>query len=411
MRETACGLDLHKRFIVATIIDQSGHTSERRFNRIQADLFNLKEWVILHDCDVVACESTSDYWLQISDLFEGHIPVIVGNARDIKSISHKKTDKIDAAWIAKLALHDLIPPSRIPDKETRDLRSLIRLRKFLVEKRTDLKNQVHHILDSCLFRLSSVFTDIFGKSGSIILNGIGTGMTVEELLATLPTKTRKRSKEICTVLETTIPPLAIVRLHCCLALIRNLDDQIAIIMQMVNQCVKNHQRTIRILTSVPGIGYLAAVTLIAEIGTFNDFASGDKLASWVGLVPTVKQSADHLSMGSITKRGSRVARWILIEIAQAAVRSKSTRFSTFFTRKVGVIGFAKTIVAVARKIVTILWHCIVNDEEYEEIGGGRKHEIRIPKVQQPKYVTLNEMLRLLGEANIFLKGSGPDEGG
>ena len=237
------------------------------------------------------------YWI----FFKGYIPVIVGNARDIKSISHKKTDKIDAARIAKLALHDLIPPSRIPDKEIRDLRSLIRLRKFLVEKRTDLKNQVHHILDSCLFRLSSVFTDIFGKSGWIILNGIGTGMTVEELLATLPTKTRKRSKEICTVLETTIPPLVIVLLHCCLDLIRNLDDQIAVIMQMVNQCVKNHQRTIRILTSVPGIGYLAAVMLIPKIGTFNDFASGDKLASWVSLVSIVNQSADHLSMGSITK--------------------------------------------------------------------------------------------------------------
>jgi len=116
-------------------------------------------------------------------------------------------------------------------------------------------------------------------------------------------------------------------------------NQITIIMQMVNQCVKNHQRTIRILTSVPGIGYLAPVTLIAEIGNFNDFESGDKLASWVGLVPTVKQSADHLRMGSITKQGSSVARWILIEIAQAAVRSKSTRFSTFFTRIVGVIGF------------------------------------------------------------------------
>ena len=93
------------------------------------------------------------------------------------------------------------------------------------------------------------------------------------------------------------------------------------------------------------------------------------------------------------------------------MRSKATRFHTFFTRKIGVIGFAKTIVAVARKIVTILWHCIVNDEEYEEIGGGKKQEIRIPKVQQPKYLTLNEMLRLLGEANIFLKGAGPGEGG
>ena len=162
---------------------------------------------------------------------------------------------------------------------------------------------------------------------------------------------------------------------------------------------------------VPGIGYIAAVTLIAEIGNFTNFPSGDKLASWVGLVPTVNQSADHLRMGAITKRGSRTARWILVEIAQAAVRTRSSRFHAFFTRKVGVIGFSKAIVAVARKIVTILWHLVVNDEEYEEAEGNRKQEIRIPKAKQPKFLTLNEMLRILAEANIFLKQSDPHGGG
>lgn len=162
MREKACGLDIHKKFTLAAITDQDGTTAEHRFSRTQADLFALKEWVLLHNCEVVACESTSDYWVQVYDLFEGQVPVIVGNAWDIKAISHKKTDKASAAWIAKLALHDLIPAPRVPDRERQDLRSLIRLRKFLVEKRTDLKNQVHHILESCLFQLSKVFSDFFG---------------------------------------------------------------------------------------------------------------------------------------------------------------------------------------------------------------------------------------------------------
>ena len=122
--------------------------------------------------------------------------MIVGNARDIKVISHKKTDNVDAAWIAKLALHKLIPASRIPDPETRDLRSLIRLRKLLVEKQTDLKNQVHHILDSCLFRLSTVFCDTFGKSGMLILTGVTDGKPVEEILATFPTRAQKRSEGV-----------------------------------------------------------------------------------------------------------------------------------------------------------------------------------------------------------------------
>jgi len=411
MKEKACGLDLHKKFILAAIIDQGGTTVEHRFSRTQTDLFALRDWVLFHDCEVVACESTSDYWIQVYDLFVGKIPVIVGNARDIKAISHKKTDTIDAIWIAKLALHDLIPASRIPDPETRDLRSLIRLRKFLVEKRTDLKNQVHHILDSCLFRLSTVFSDIFGKSGMLILTGVTDGKSIAEILATLPVRTRKRSEEIQSILETTLPELAIIRMQCCLNLIKELDNQIETLMQRVHQCVARQTRLLRILTSVPGIGYIAAVTLIAEIGNFTNFSSGDKLASWVGLVPTVNQSADHLRMGAITKRGSRTARWILVEIAQAAVRTRSSRFHAFFTRKVGVIGFSKAIVAVARKIVTILWHLVVNDEEYEETEGNRKQEIRIPKAKQPKFLTLNEMFRILAEANIFLKQSDPHGGG
>jgi transposase len=183
-----------------------------------------------------------------------------------------------------------------------------------------------------------------------------------------------------------------------------------IILQLVHRHVTGQTRLIRILTSVPGIGYLAAVTLIAEIGDFRDFTSGDKLASWAGLVPTVNQSADHLRMGAITRRGSRTLRWILVEIAHAAVRTRSSRFYAFFAKKVGLIGFGKTIVAMARKIVTILWHLVVNDEEYEEPEGNRKQEIRIPKARLPKFLTPNEMLRVLAEANIFLKGSDPHRG-
>lgn len=411
MREKACGLDIHKRFILAAVIDQNDAMTELRVNRTQTDLFALKEWVLFHGCEVVACESTSDNWVQVYDLFGGHIPVIVGNARDIMAISHKKTDKVDAAWIAKLALHDLIPASRVPEKERRDLRSLVRLRKFLVEKRTDLKNQVHHILDSCLFQLSKVFSDIFGTSGMLILTGITEEKTIEDILAALPARTRKRSEEIRTVLETTLPESAIVRMQCCLNLIKEIDDQIEIILQLVHRHVTRQTRLIRILTSVPGIGYLAAVTLIAEIGNFRDFTSGDKLASWAGLVPTVNQSADHLRMGAITRRGSRMLRWILVEIAHAAVRTRSSRFYSFFTKKVGLIGFGKTIVAIARKIVTILWHLVVNDEEYEEPEGNIKQEIRIPKAKLPKFLTLNEMLRVLAEANIFLKQSDSSGGG
>jgi transposase len=407
IRNKACGLDIHKKFIVACIKDLQGVTLEARYGRSHQDLLRLKEWVFENNCDVVACESTSDYWVPIYDMLEGHIEMIVGNARDIKAISHKKTDKVDAAWIATLSLHDLIPRSRIPDKESRELRSLIRLRKNLVYKRTDIKNQVHHILDSCLFRLSSTLKDIFGKSGMLILNGVINGIPFEEIISALPAKMRKRTDEILEILETSLPQTAMFRLKCCLDLIRDIDAQIGIIMQMVNQLVAANKRGIRILTSIPGVGYLTAVTLIAEIGDFRDFSSGDKLASWLGLVPTVQQSADYLRTGAITKRGSKTARWILVQCAHAAARTLNTRFADFYKRKVGSIGFGKAVVAIARKIVTIMWHLIVNDEIYEEKDRYFRREVHIPTSREPRYFNLKQILELVASANIFLAQPDP----
>ena len=85
--------------------------------------------------------------------------------------------------------------------------------------------------------------------------------------------------------------------------------------------------------SVPGLGELGAATFIAEIGNFRDFLSGDKLASWLGLVPNVYQSADKYHNGRITKRRSKRAKWILTQIAQAAARKKNSRLKEFFNRK------------------------------------------------------------------------------
>jgi len=86
-------------------------------------------------------------------------------------------------------------------------------------------------------------------------------------------------------------------MQCYLNLIKELDDQIEILMQRIHQCVARQTRLLWILTSVPGIGYIATVTLIAEIGNFANFSPGGKLASWIGLVPTVNQFADCLRMG------------------------------------------------------------------------------------------------------------------
>jgi transposase len=136
----SAGLDLHKKFIIATLLTDTGFKEQRRFERTESGLFNLKEWTIEHKCEVVACESTSDFWVPIYTMMEGHATVIVGNARDIKMFSHKKTDKVDSELITQLALKGMIRPSRIFDRNHREFRSLARLRYKRVQKKTDIKN-------------------------------------------------------------------------------------------------------------------------------------------------------------------------------------------------------------------------------------------------------------------------------
>jgi transposase len=392
----ACGLDIHKLFFIATILSRSGEKQQQRFNRDDEGILALKNWVISEKCDVVACESTSDFWVPIHDSLVKHLPVIVGNARDMKVFTHKKTDKIDSEVIAQLALNNMIQPSRVFPKGHREFRSYVRLRLTLVQKRTDIKNEAHSILASEMLNLKNVLTDIFGKNGRMILSGISSGKTVDQIIASLSPNVRKKSDQIREILDREISQNVALRLQICLKLIKSLDDEIeALEKEIFNYAYKNHKREMEILMSVPGIGELGAATLIAEISTFKDFSSGNKLASWLGIVPNVYQSADKFYNGRITKRGSKVARWILTQIAQAAARKKNSRLKEFFNRKKKSIGHAKAIIALARKIATIIWHLITNDEMYKDETGYQKGEIQKRKIIETEVFSVDERIKII----------------
>jgi transposase len=392
----ACGLDIHKLFFIATILSRSSDKQLQRFKRDDEGILALKIWVTSEKCDVVACESTSDFWVPIYDSLIKHLPVIVGNARDMKAFTHKKTDKIDSEFIAQLALNNMIQPSRVFPKDHRDFRSYVRLRHKFVQKRTDIKNEAHAILAPEMFNLKDVLTDSFGKNGRMILSGISSGKTVDQILASLSPNVRKKSDQIREILNREISQSAAFRLQICLKLIKHLDDEIeALEKEIFNYAYRNHKREMEILMSVPGIGELSAATLIAEIGNFRDFSSGNKLASWLGIVPNVYQSADKFYSGRITKRGSKVARWILTEVAQAATRKKNSKLKEFFNRKKKSIGYAKAIIALARKIATIIWHLITNDEMYEDETGYQKGEIQKRKIVETEIFSVDERIKII----------------
>ena len=218
----------------------------------------------------------------------------------------------------------------------------------------------------------------------------------------------KKSIHIREILDRKISQSTAIRLQICLNLIKSLDDEIKTLeSEIFNYAYGNHNREMDILISSPGIGEIGAATLIAEIGNFKDFSSGDKLASWLGLVPNVYQSADKFYNGRITKRGSKVTRWILTQIAQAAARKKNSKLKEFFNRKKKSIGHAKAIIALARKIATIIWHLVTNDEMYEDETGYKKGEIQKRKIVETETFSVDERIKIISEIIAIM---GKEEG-
>jgi len=159
-------------------------------------LLDFKSWLISLGCQKVAVESTGRFWIPVHMILEGTIDLIVANAYKIKHTPKKKTDLKDSEWLAELCLNDMIEPSRIFPKEDRELRNLTRTREAYVRDLSKEKNRIHHVLESCSIKLASVISDIFGKSGMYILNGLLSGINIEDVLKGIPDKrVRERKAE------------------------------------------------------------------------------------------------------------------------------------------------------------------------------------------------------------------------
>ncbi|MEI7434371.1 MAG: transposase [Methanomicrobiales archaeon] len=225
-RSKVCGIDVHKRFLVATIADKTGYRKIKKFSNEIEPLLQLREWIFEEHCETVAFESTGEYWYSLHDILHGYVEIIVANAYHIKWIPGKKTDNIDSEWIAELVLNDLISPSCILPEEQREIRALSRLREKLVKERTDHKNWVHKILDSACIRLSVILSDIFGKSGLTILKGILSGVPIDEIIKKLPKRYQSRSDEIKGEIQSELSERQMIQLQTSLVMIEYLNTKI-----------------------------------------------------------------------------------------------------------------------------------------------------------------------------------------
>lgn len=379
-----CGVDVHKEFLQVCIFRRDEDPKIFRVFNTFSGVQELKQRVEEEGCECIACESTGVYWYRLYLAFEGQTRVLVGNAYQIKSIPGRKTDVRDAQWIAELAMNGLINPSRVFPKNDRELRELTRSRESTVKSRTQIKNRIHRILDSAGIALSKGVKDIFGKSGVHLIWGLLNRANTENIITTLPSgRVKKKADLLREILSGSLSDLQIILIKKNLDMMVHINEHIQTLDEQIiaRMLERDSIHDVEIACSIPGVSVTTAVTVLAEIGDYRDFENAEKLASWAGLVPSVYQSAGKNCSGKITKHGSEHLRWILVQAAKAAGRTVNTTFRKFFNRIEYRKGGNTATVALARKILCILWHLLINKELYVDPSKNTK-STKPPVVQK-----------------------------
>lgn len=405
-KDKVCGADIHKKFLIATILSRDGNKTTERFGMELDELFRFKDWVIENKCEQVAVESTGVFWVPIHSILEGYVELIVANAYKIKHTPGRKTDVKDSEWLAELCLNGMIEPSRIFPKEDRELRTFTRARENLVNNSTQMKNRIHQALESSCIKISSVLSDIFGKAGRHILNGLLEGKNLDEILIGIKSKRIKKKEQMLReAIKNSLDPAKIILIRDCLELMEHLQNKIKKLDIEIMNRIQRRKEDLEIAMSVPGMGFTSASTVLAEIGDYRDFKTGEKLASWCGLTPKVSQSADVLITSSITKQGSKHMRRMLVQVAHVISRTGNSKLKRFFIRTQARKGKKKAVVALARKILCILHHLLIHREKYQEDGNLKAKPVKLDWTSSPIQMTEQDMIDTLVKAGYVIQKS------
>lgn len=328
------GVDLHQRFCYMTAMEARGKvvqagpvTNEKTAVRKYFRQFGGQAVQVA----VEAC----GFWPAFREVVEPEVErLVLVHPQRVKAIASAKlkNDRVDSATLAHLLRCDLLPESWKADRETQARRQQVRLRTTLVRQRTRLKNQVHAVLHQQGLR--SPVSDMFGRRGRLWLQAVK-----------LPAQARES-------------------VNTCLHMIDCYDAEIQKQNRQLREKAKQDERVPWLMT-IPGIGECSAMMLLAEIGKIERFSSKEALCSYAGLVPRVRESAGKAARGGITRQGSTVLRWIMVEAAQVATRS-SPAARRYYERLLRKKHKHVARVALARKLLIAVYALLHDGVVFEE---------------------------------------------
>jgi len=425
--QRCCGIDVHKKMIVACLLictAQGVQKEIQTFSTMLQDLYRLRDWLKAKQCQAVAMESTGVYWKPIWNVLEEEMELLLCNAQHIKAVPGRKTDVKDAEWIADLLQHGLLRASFVPPRPQRELRDLTRYRSSLAADRARLVNRIQKTLEDTNIKLASVASDITGHSGRAILKAMLEGEQNPQKLAELARGRMKEKREQLAqalqgtlgdhhrfLLQSQLRQLDFFDLQ-----VRELDQEIAhrlglqsdpddpetpdpsddlpakeeasetpvppesletippLSTQPEAPQLLSSAQAIRILDEVTEINVRIGEIVVAELGLQMDrFPDEAHLSSWLGLCPAAKISANK-RLSTKTGKGNPWLRQALIEAANAAARSKGTFLGAYYQRLRKRMGHKKAIVALAHRILIIIYHLLKEQQSYRELGPDHVEE-------------------------------------
>lgn len=419
MHERVAGLDVHKVMIVACVRLMAGGTVRREcrtFDTTTAGLLTLLSWLTESSCTHVAMEATGIYWKPVWNILsDGPFELIVANAAHIKNVPGRKTDVNDAMWIADLVACGLVKASFVPDEPIQDLRTLLRARKQLTREQASHIQRIQKTLEAANIKLDSVISDIMGVSGRRMIEAMMAGIRNPTRLAELADSRIKASpKALYDALHGRLTDhhCFMLKLHLTqydglAAAIAQIDQEVDALVTRMEAVAVAGQATFRalilLLCTIPGIGPLAAVTILAEIGCdMSRFPTAGHLLSWAGLCPGHNESAGKRKSSRLRK-GDPWLKTIMVQCAWAASRKKDSYYKAQFHRLRAKRGPKKAICAVAASMLTAIYHMLRDGTEHKDLGlnhfDRRSNEVKAKRlVAQLAKLGYHTSLQPLAEA-------------
>ena len=405
---TCCGVDVHKTFVVATIITTPAdslqpHYQKKRFSTFNSDLNRFADWLLEHNCLDVCMESTGKYWIPVFNILDRRgIQAVIANPKWVKAVKGNKDDAKDSKWIGDLFRLGLVKSSFIPELGIRILRELTRYRYKLTSMKSSEKNRFQNAFTVCNVALDSVVSDMFGVSATAITDYLASdeSFSPDHCVSLLKRSLKKKADLVLESIEGfSIAPeqkerIKIIREH------HNfIESLITKVDACVNTMVEKYDSQIDLLCTIPGIERNSAITIISEIGVnMGQFTSSKRLCCWAGLAPGSNESAGKKKSVRISRAGVYL-KPILVQVAHAAVKDKNNPYYALkYERIAKRRGKKRAIIAIARMILTAIYSMFSTGELWNPAD--------LYKIHMPEHLKEQQLAKAIKQATRFLEKQG-----